>query len=75
MLTLAFCLVGGVIALAVLLLVGLPFMVLLGFAPWFLGVVGVVLLIKAILDKPMVIENFYPAGIALIASAVLRWIF
>lgn len=75
MLSLAFCVVGGLIALAVLLVVGLPLVLLLGFAPWFLGLVGVILLVKALLDKPLVLENFYPAGIALIASAVLRWIF
>ncbi|NCB62816.1 MAG: phage-shock protein [Clostridia bacterium] len=75
MLSLAVCLVGGLIALVVLMIVGLPLMLLLGFSPWFLGLVGVILLIKALLEKPMVVQSFYPAAIALISSAVLRWIF
>lgn len=75
MITLALCTAGGLMALALLLLIGLPLALLLGFTPWFLGVVALVLFIKALLEKPLVLGNFAPAGIAFAASVLLRWIF
>ena len=79
MITFAICTVAGVIALVVFLLlftlVGLPLMFVLGLAPWALGVFGMVLLIKGLLEKPFAIANLTPAAIALGLSVVLRWIF
>lgn len=59
----------------VLLLVGVPMMVLFGLLPWFLNVAAVVLLVKALLDRPFEWRNFMPAATALLLSCVLRWIF
>ena len=76
MIALSLGVVGAVIALVVCLVLGLPLLALvLGLAPWLLGLVGVVLLVKALLEKPTVPANFTPAVVALLASAILRWIF
>ena len=66
-----FCAVGGVI----LALVGLPLLVLLGLLPWVLRIAGVVLLIKALLEKPVRWENFMPAVIAFVLAALIGWLF
>ena len=47
---------------------------LLGLLPWLLRIAGVVLLVKALFDKPVKWENFMPAIIAFVLSAVLGWI-
>ena len=70
--------VGLVIAAVVsvvLLLVGIPLMIIGGILPWFLTLVGIVMLVKAVLDKPMRWENFMPGVVALVAAGVLRWLF
>ena len=78
-LSLAFAGVGlavlAVVGLILFLAVGLPFALVFGLAPWVLGVAGVVLLVKAILDKPVRTENLMPAVLMLLASGLLRWIF
>lgn len=63
------CVVGGV----VLTLVGLPLMLLFGILPWLLRIVGLVLLFKALFDKPVRWENFMPAVIAFALSWVIGW--
>ena len=42
---------------------------------WFLSIAGVVLLIKALLDKPTRWENFMPAVVAFALSLLIGWIF
>ena len=69
-----FFVVGVVLVLAVLAIIGLPFLLLFGALPWLLRIVGVVLLIKALFDKPTRWENFMPAIIAFVLSGVLGWI-
>ena len=59
----------------ILFLVGLPFLLLMGLLPWLLRVAGVVLLIKALLDKPTRWENFMPAVVAFALSLLIGWIF
>ena len=68
------CLVAVVAIPVVLLIIGLPLMLLLGLLPWLLRVAGVVLLIKALLDKPTRGENFIPAIAAFALSVLLKWI-
>lgn len=74
MISFAIGLAGVILVLVLVLLVGIPLTILLSLAPWALGVLGVVLLVKALLEKPMSKESFTPALVALLASAVLRWI-
>ena len=63
------CFVAGI----VLTLVGLPLALLFGALPWLLRLVGVVLLFKALFEKPTRWENFMPAVIAFGLSWLLRW--
>lgn len=58
------CLAAVILIPVILFLVGLPFLLLMGLLPWLLRVAGVVLLIKALLDKPTRWENFMPAVVA-----------
>ena len=58
----------ALLAAAVLLIKG-------GLLPWLLRVAGVVLLIKALLDKPTRWENFMPAVVAFALSLLIGWIF
>ena len=55
------CLAAVILIPVILFLVGLPFLLLMGLLPWLLRIAGVVLLIKALLDKPTRWENFMPA--------------
>lgn len=79
MITFAICAAAGVIALVVFLVlfftIGLPAMLIFSLAPWALGAFGLVLLVKALLDRPFEWANLTPAAIALGLSVVLRWVF
>lgn len=68
------CLAAVILIPVILFLVGLPFLLLMGLLPWLLRIAGVVLLVKALFDKPVKWENFMPAIIAFVLSAVLGWI-
>ena len=73
------CLAGvatiSVVVALVLTLIGLPLAILFSLLPWLLRVAGVVLLIKALLDKPTRWENFMPAVVAFALSLLIGWIF
>ena len=69
------CLAAVILIPVILFLVGLPFLLLMGLLPWLLRVAGVVLLIKALLDKPTRWENFMPAVGAFALSLLIGWIF
>ena len=78
MLTLAFICVAALVVIClvaglVLTLVGLPLVLLFGALPWLLRLAGVVLLFKALFEKPTRWENFMPAVIAFGLSWLLRW--
>ena len=76
MITLALVLVAVIVVAAVILsILSVPFLIILGLLPWALTVLGIILLIKALFEKPVRWENFIPAVIAFVVSAVLRWIF
>lgn len=64
------CLAAVILIPVILFLVGLPFLL-----PWLLRIAGVVLLIKALLDKPTRWENFMPAVVAFALSLLIGWIF
>ena len=68
------CLAGVVLIPVVLLLIGLPFLLLLGLVPWLLPIAGVVLLIRALVEQPVRWENFTPAIAAFALSILLGWI-
>ena len=65
------CLAAVILIPVILFLVGLPFLLLM----WLLRIAGVVLLIKALLDKPTRWENFMPAVVAFALSLLIGWIF
>ena len=69
------CLAAVILIPVILFLVGLPFLLLMGLLPWLLHIAGVVLLIKALLDKPTLWENFMPAVVAFALSLLIGWIF
>lgn len=69
------CLVAVIIIPICLTLIGLPLLILLEFLPWLLRVAGVILLLKAIFQKPVTWENFLPTLAAFVAAAVLGWFF
>ena len=69
------CLAAVILIPVILFLVGLPFLLLMGLLPWLLRIAGVVLLIKALLDKPTRWENFMPAVVAFTLSLLIGWIF
>ena len=69
------CLAAVILIPVILFLVGLPFLLLMGLLPWLLRIAGVVLLIKALLDKPTRWENFMPAVVAFALSLLIGRIF
>lgn len=69
------CLAGVVIIPILLAILSVPFAIIIGLLPWLLRIAGVVLVIKALLDKPIRWESFTPALGAFLLSAVIRWIF
>lgn len=76
MLTLSIlCLVGVIVIPVVLAVLSIPFAIIIGLLPWLLRIAGVVLTIKALMDKPVRWENFTPALGAFLLSAVIKWIF
>lgn len=76
MITLAVgCLVVLVIACVAMAILSVPIMLIMSILPWLIGVAGIVLLVKAVLDKPMRWENFMPAVVAFVLYGLLKWIF
>lgn len=68
------CVAAIILIPVVLLLVGLPFLVLFALLPWLLRIAGVVLLLRALFEKPVQWENFVPAVGAFVLAAVLGWL-
>ncbi len=69
------CLAAVILIPICLTLIGLPLLLLLELLPWLLRVAGVILLLKAIFQKPVKWENFLPALAAFLSATVLGWIF
>lgn len=69
------CLVGVVAIPALLLALSIPLAIIISLLPWLLRVAGVVLLVKALLEKPTRWESFTPAAGAFLLSWAVRWIF
>ena len=69
------CVAAIVVLSLVLAILSVPVMIILALAPWVLAVAGVVLLVKALTEKPMRWENFMPAVVAFLLSGLIRWIF
>ena len=64
-----------VVLALILAILSVPVMIILSLAPWALAVAGVVLMVKALTEKPMRWENFMPAVVAFLLSGLIRWIF
>lgn len=76
MLKISLCCVAGIILVPIALaIVSVPLAIITSLLPWLLKLAGVVLLVKAVLDKPMRWENFTPAIGAFVLSFILGWIF
>ena len=69
------CTAAIVVLALILAILSVPVMIILSLAPWALAVAGVVLLVKALTEKPMRWENFRPAVVAFLLSGLIRWIF
>ena len=69
------CTAAFVVLALILAILSVPVMIILSLAPWALAVAGVVLLVKALTEKPMRWENFMPAVVAFLLSGLIRWIF
>lgn len=69
------CAAAIVVLALILAILSVPVMIILSLAPWALAVAGVVLLVKALTEKPMRWENFMPAVVAFLLSGLIRWIF
>lgn len=69
------CTAAIVVLALILAILSVPVMIILSLAPWALAVAGVVLLVKALTEKPMRRENFMPAVVAFLLSGLIRWIF
>lgn len=73
MITLSVLFLVIIILVAVVMgLLSLPLLVIMGILPWLCGAAGVVLLVKALLEKPCRWENFIPAVIAFALYVFLR---
>lgn len=66
------CLVALPVLVLGMLLLSVPFLVIMAFLPWFLRIIAVVLLIRALLDRPFQLSSLVPAAIAFLLSVVLR---
>ena len=69
------CTAAIVVLALILAILSVPVMIILSLAPWALAVAGVVLLVKALTEKPMRWENFMPAVVAFLLSGLIRCIF
>lgn len=69
------CTAAIVVLSLILAILSVPVMIIMSLAPWLLAVAGVVLLVKALTEKPMRWENFMPAVVAFLLSGLIRWIF
>ncbi len=69
------CTAAIVVFALVLAILSVPVMMILSLAPWALAVIGVVLLVKALTEKPLRWESFMPAVVAFLLSGLIRWIF
>ena len=69
------CTAAIVVLALILAILSVPVRIILSLAPWALAVAGVVLLVKALTEKPMRWENFMPAVVAFLLSGLIRWIF
>lgn len=69
------CTAAIVVLALILAILSVPVMIILSLAPWALAVAGMVLLVKALTEKPMRWENFMPAVVAFLLSGLIRWIF
>lgn len=76
MITLAVVCLAVIVVVSVLMaILSIPIMIITSVLPWLCGAAGIVLLIKAVLDKPVRLENFMPAVVAFVLCGLLKWIF
>ena len=65
------CLIALPILVVGMMLLSIPFLVIMA-VPWLLRITAVVLLFRALLDRPFQLSSLIPAAIALLLSMVFR---
>lgn len=66
------CLVLILVLFVVMTILSVPFLIIMSILPWLLRLASVVLLIRALLDRPFRWESLIPAAIAFGLSVLLR---
>lgn len=66
------CLIALPVLVLGMMLLSIPFLVIIAVLPWLLRIAAVVLLFRALLDRPFHLSSLIPAAIALLLSMVFR---
>ena len=66
------CLIALPVLVLGMMLLSIPFLVIMAVLPWLLRVAAVVLLFRALLDRPFQLSSLIPAAIALLLSMAFR---
>ncbi len=66
------CLIALPVLVLGMMLLSIPFLVIMAVLPWLLRITAVVLLFRALLDRPFQLSSLIPAAIALLLSMVFR---
>ena len=66
------CLIALPILVVGMRLLSIPFLVIMAVLPWLLRAAAVVLLFRALLDRPFQLSSLIPAAIALLLSMAFR---
>ena len=66
------CLIALPILVLSMVLLSVPFLVILAVLPWLLRIVAVVLLLRALLERPFQLSSLVPAAIAFLLSVILH---
>lgn len=66
------CLIALPILVVGMMLLSIPFLVIMAVLPWLLRAAAVVLLFRALLDRPFQLSSLIPAAIALLLSMAFR---
>lgn len=66
------CLVALPVLVLGMVLLSVPFLVIWAVLPWLLRIVAVVLLLRALLDRPFQPSSLVPAAIAFLLSVALH---
>ena len=66
------CLIALPVLVVVMLLFSIPYLIILAILPWLLRFAAVVLLFRALMERPFQLSHLLPAAIAILLSLLLR---